>query len=120
MRKETDEEKLKVELSSFTGTEYYYRHFTGLKFTDGIKYLADKTDCYWLIDLIGSYQNLLKEIPFQVWTVKVNKGGYAVVTCREDTNEPVIVKQEIEYTDFPLSEFECYCIDGVLILKSEY
>ncbi|MFM6209871.1 DUF6876 family protein, partial [Planktothrix sp.] len=28
------------DLSQFTGTETWYRHFTGLLYTDGIQYLA--------------------------------------------------------------------------------
>ncbi len=38
----------------------------------------------------------------------------------EDTGEPVKVRQEIPFTDFPLKDFEFYCIDNVMLLKSEY
>lgn len=115
-----NENDLVRELRSFSGTEQYFRNFTGLKYTDGIKYLADKTGSHWLIDLVGSYQHKLSEVPFQLWTLKVNKDKTGVITCQEDSNLPVIVEQKLEYTDFPLEEFECYCIDGVLLLKSEY
>ena len=112
--------ELEEGLKNFTGTQCYYRNFTGLKYTDGIRYLAEKTGAYWFIDLVGSYQYMLKDKPFQVWTLTVNDDKTGVVTCKEDTNEPVIVEQKLEYTDFPLKTFECYCIDGVLLLKSEY
>jgi len=116
------------ELVQFTGTEHYYKHFTGLKYTDGIKYLADKTNCYWFIDIVASYQqsNLtdafgqVKDINFQIWTLRVFKDRTAVVTMKEDTDGEPRVSQDIEYTDFPLDEIEVYCIDNVMLLKSEY
>lgn len=111
-----------LNLDQFIGTEHYYKHFTGLKYTDGIKYLADKTNCYWFIDIIASYQadRIIKTCHFQIWKLKVYNGKKALVTMREDTNEPNLVMQKIEYTDFPLGEIEVYCIDGVILLKSEY
>ncbi|MFA5858421.1 MAG: DUF6876 family protein [Elusimicrobiota bacterium] len=114
-----EKQKLEDELKTFTGTEHYFRNFTGLIFTDGIQYLAEKTGAHWLIDLIGSYQYKLKNIPFQLWTIKVNDDKTAEVICKEDTHTPIIVKQKLEYTDFPLKNFECYCIDGILLLTTE-
>ncbi len=116
-----------LNLDQFTGTEHYYKHFTGIKYTDGIKYLADKTNCHWFIDIIASYQadKIIKTCSFQIWKLKVypsftNNGKKALVTMREDTNERNLVMQKIEYTDFPLDEIEVYCINGVILLKSEY
>lgn len=115
-----NEEKLKAELAGFTGTESYYRHFSGLLYTEGVKFLADKAGCHWLIDIVASYQYKLKNIGFQLWTLKVMPDRTAEVTAKEDTNTPILVSQKIEYTDFPLSEIKLYYIDGVLILLSEY
>ena len=117
---ETEQNSLIQELKNFTGTTQYFKHFTGLLFTDGVKYLADKVGCYWLIDVIASYQYKLKNISFQLWEIKVNSDKTAIVSIREDTNTPILIKQELIYTDFPLSEFKFYCIDGVLLLPSEY
>lgn len=116
-------EESELNLGQFTGTEQYYKHFTGLKYTDGIKYFADKTNAYWFIDIIASYQVMLTvdaDFPFQIWTLRVFKDKTAVVIMKEDTNEEPHVSQEIEYTDFPLDEIEVYCINGVILLKSEY
>jgi len=113
---------MEMNLDQFTGTESYYKHFTGLLYTDGIKYLADKAECYWFIDIIASYQKeeKVKRCPFQIWQLKVYKDHTAMVNMREDTHEPNVVFQELDYTDFPLDEIEVYCIDGVILLKSEY
>jgi len=109
-----------MDLDNFIGTENYYKHFTGLLYTDGIHYLATEGKCFWLIDLIASYQGKLKNIPFQLWSIQVFEDKSAVITCKEDTGQPDLVKQEIPFTDFPLKSFECYHIDGILLLKSEY
>lgn len=113
-------QNLNQELRNFTGTTQYFKHFTGLLYTDGVKYLAGKVGCYWLIDVIASYQHKLRNISFQLWEIKVNEDKTATITAREDTDTPILVRQDLTYTDFPLTEFNFYCIDGVLILPSEY
>jgi len=107
------------ELNNFTGTEKYYKHWTGiLVYTDGVQYLAKEGGAYWLIDAIASYR---RREHFQLWELKVNtETKEAVLTMREDSDTPVLVKQEIGFTDFPLSKIKLYLIDGVLLLPSEY
>ena len=117
--KEKIKNELKTQLAQFTGTEDYYQDL-GVKFTDGIHYLAEEAKAYWLITLIGSYQHKLKDVPFQLWTLKVNEDNSAEIECREDTGMPILIKQIIPYTDFPLEEIKLYCIDGILLLPSEY
>lgn len=119
---ELDNKPLKKEdLENFTGTEGYYKHYSGIKYTDGIKYLITKGNCFWFIDIIASYQKEWKsKAQFQVWGIKVNLDKTAVVTMKQDSNLPIDIKQELEYADFPFEDFECYCIDGIILLKSEY
>lgn len=116
-----NKDKLLKELSKFTGTQKYYKSTFGrLKLTDGIDFLRNEANCYWLIDIIESYQDKLRNTPFQIWTLKVNPDKSAVVACKEDTGQPNLIEQKLEYTDFPLDEIEVYCIDGVVLLPSEY
>lgn len=112
---------LEEELSQFTGTTKYRRSTFGrLNVTDGVHYLREKAKCYWLIDIIESYQPELKGVDFQIWGIKVNNDKTAMVYCKEDSDKEPIVTQKLEYTDFPLDYFELYCIDNVVLLKSEY
>ncbi|MBI4454762.1 MAG: hypothetical protein HY644_02565 [Acidobacteria bacterium] len=111
---------LEDELGMFCGTEKWYKHFTGLLYTDGVKYLAEKAGAYWLIDLVGSYQPRLRMVPFQIWRVEAHDDRSGLVQMVEDTNMPVLVEQRLPYTDFPLKRFEFYYVDGVMMLKSEY
>lgn len=114
-----------ADLSHFTGTNQYYRHWAmRLVYTDGVKYVANDADAYWLLDAISSYQTrtflkdpMLQE--FQVWKLTVNANDTATLVCERDTND-VVVTQEIAYTDFPLDEIKFYLVTGVLMLPSEY
>lgn len=108
-------------LSQFTGTEKYHRGYCGVLYTDGIKYLMDN-GLGWLITDISSYQikEDIKKIPFQIWTLKVNDDKTAVLTMKEDANEPILITQEYKYIDYSLKEVALWLIDGILILPSEY
>ena len=108
------------QLQNFSGTEHYYKNFTGLIYTDGVKFLSDNLGAYWLIDLIGSYQSHKNNKPFMIWKIEVKNDNSAIITSKEDTYSPILIKQKIPYTDFKLKELELYCIDNVLILKGEY
>lgn len=111
---------LQEDLQHFTGTEHYYRNFTGLLYTDGVQYLAEQAGAYWLIDLVGSYQHKLRHVPFQLWELRVNDDKSARVTMRDDTGRRAKVRQDLEYTDFPLPRFSWYCADNIMMLKTEY
>jgi len=116
------------DLSGFTGTLQYHRLSGNLKYTDGFIYLAQKVGCYWLSDIISSVQELdsIKTNEFIIWRIIV-QGNTAIVTaysdCEEDgtyTNDKLLYKQKILYTDFPRGIFEFYQINDVVLLKSEY
>ena len=104
-------------LAQFTCTENYYRHMFGLNYTDGVKFMAEKGEAYWLIDAIASYRS--KE-PFQVWELVVKDDRSATLTARTDSDQAPFMTQEIPYTDFPLREVKLWVSDGVLLLPSEY
>ena len=130
-------QELQQSLKHFTSTDNYYRHLLGIRYTDGIQYLAQEAQCYWLIDVIASYQTkklladkMLKD--FQLWYLMVGDSHefikpqphhQAVVTCWGDTPDPEItpyIRQDIEFTDFPLPEIKLFLVQGVLMLPGEY
>ena len=99
-------------------TENYWKNdLLTFKYTDGVKFLWISCEAYWLLTAISSYG---RKEPFQVWELEVNEDKSALLTMQEDTGEPYLVRQEIEYTDFPLTETKLYLIDGILLLPSEY
>ena len=112
---------LQSELSQFTGTENWYKTVDAkTTYTDGVKYLADTRKCHWLIDVIASWQHMLRKKEFQVWTLKVKEDDSTVITCQEDSDQESIITQEIPYTDFPEDEIVLWCSQGVILLPSEY
>lgn len=112
---------LETELSNFTGTENWYKTLDSkTTYTDGIKYLADTRKCHWFIDIIASYQHLLRKKDFQVWTLTVNDNGTAKVVCREDSDLDPVITHDIVFTDFPEPEVTVWLAGGVILLPSEY
>ena len=110
-------------LKQFYGSATLYKHWLGLKYTEGIQHLAQETNCYWVLDAIASHQTkqfLLnpKLREFQIWHLQVQKNS-GVLICEWDTNQEVL-RQDIEYTDFPLSHIKLYLVQKVLMLPNEY
>jgi hypothetical protein len=71
---------------------------------------------------VASYarEPLVKQEPFQLWRLTRTTGNAAVLEMTDGDSDKAIVRQEIEYTDFPLQAIEMYCVDGVLMLVTEY
>ncbi|HEY7116907.1 MAG TPA: hypothetical protein VH475_09990 [Tepidisphaeraceae bacterium] len=114
--------ELKAELSGFTGTTQYFRHWLGLNYTDGVKHLADRVGAHWLIDAIASWQPEASRIDrhFQLWELSVDQDRRAVLSFRRDSGLPADIQQKIEYTDFPVGCISLYVENGVLLLPSEH
>ncbi|MBI3258242.1 MAG: hypothetical protein HYZ54_01985 [Ignavibacteriae bacterium] len=114
--------EIKSELLQFSGTTQYYRHLLGVLFTDGIKYLADECQCYWLLDLIVSWQTHqhVREQEFQVFKLKVDVSNRTAVVTIEDGNDNIIQTQKIPFTDFPLDSIEIWYSNKVMYLPSEH
>ncbi len=60
--------------SFFCGSESLYRHSIGgksLLYTEGVLYLTESCESYWLLDIILSYQDsqILKDEDFQIWNL---------------------------------------------------
>ena len=110
-------------LAQFTGTSAYYRISRRHLLTDGTNYLAEKCECFWMMDAVASH---LCEIGTQDWfvliRVQVSEGRAEMIY--EDGNGGEHARQAIPYTDFPLSEITLYaCWDQehwVIMLPSEY
>jgi len=105
------------------GTTQYHRFSKIPSFpviTDGVLAVAESAGCYWLLDVIGSYQLDPKlDKAFQVWTLEVNRAEQSgIVRGYNDTK--LIITQEIEYTDFPLDKIKLFLMDGVLLLPNEH
>ncbi|MCB0713830.1 MAG: hypothetical protein KDD67_15995 [Ignavibacteriae bacterium] len=120
----TDKNPLtKSDLAQFYGTKFLYRHalVSSVCYTDGIKYMAEKGEAYWLIDEIAFAQKVgaVAAEEFQHWTLKVSTDQSAVLKC-SDGNDKIVSEEPIPFTDFPLDEISIYYTNNVILLPSEY
>jgi len=110
-------------INNARGTEAYHK-FSPLSnypvVTDGVLAVAEAAKCFWLLDIIGSYQTDKRLDPhFQVWKLVVShEDNTAVVSGYNDTT--LIVAQDIPFTDFPLDELKLFLMDGIILLPSEH
>lgn len=110
--------------SRFNGTDQYWKHLFGLKYTDGVKAHAEIAQAYWVLDTIASWQIQVKENHdkhggWMVWKLDVQNGG-AVLTARADDDSDPFVKQEIEFTDHPAGVWEFWQEGDVVLIPEEH
>jgi hypothetical protein len=101
-------EQIQLDLQDFIGSINLWKRRTPIPitYTDGVKYLQDKLAAFWLTDAIASYQSreFKKQYEFQVWKLTVAEDSTGILTATDGNDENMLVTQEIEYTDFPLSD----------------
>ena len=113
-----------ADLAQFTGGDTIYRHrLTGLKYSEGVQYLAEKAGAYWLLDKIAiltRHEPLLKveRDDFAVWKLKV-KGTKAILEC-SDGNDADLWHELIDFTDFPLETITIWREGDTFLLPSEH
>jgi hypothetical protein len=111
-------ENANTELRQYTGTREYYRYHCNTLLTEGVKALADQFKCYWLLDIIASFQTLLLE-DFQVWKLTKQTDNSAIVVAT-DLNGKSLIKHQIPYTDFEAAQATVWVEGDVLLLPSEH
>jgi hypothetical protein len=116
--------ELKEQLKHFTGSQVIYQYdflWVKMLYTEGIKFLCDNAESYWLLNLIASWQDEIKEADreFQVWELKQAPSIGWTVICT-DGNDNVLCRQELTYSDFPLPKIKLWLVGGTLMLPSEY
>jgi len=94
-------------MDGFTGTMQYHRASLFILCTDGVLHLCENASAYWLLDAIGSYQPTKKIrstpglLEFQAWKLRPGKELNSATLICEDGNNNEVLRQEIEYSDFP-------------------
>lgn len=115
-------DEIRKELAFFTGSEEFYKAYPKVLITEGVKFLADRAECYWIIDLIFSYQSIkkIKDEAFQVYDLKVNLEEKSAIMVCTDGNENILYEQRIPFTTFPIESIKLYFTNEVVLLPSEY
>jgi len=106
-------------LRHFTGTVDYHRYYT-LFLTDGVIWLAEHAECFWLISVIWSIQPRLAEHEYMVTCTLTVRENYSAVFTATGDGDVELYRQEIPITDFPLPSIKLYYADNVVMLPYEY
>ncbi|MCD2452049.1 MAG: hypothetical protein Q8K07_15795 [Methylicorpusculum sp.] len=116
-----DRRQLVTELAEFCGTSQWYQHHLvkDMTYTDGIKYFADRTGSFWLIDLVATeFFPLLTEQPLLV--IIASSEGKSCELTVTDGNDAQITARNFSFSTMPAGEWKFYLTDDVLLLPSEY
>ncbi|MGJ3495533.1 DUF6876 family protein [Piscirickettsia salmonis] len=105
------------ELKHFTGTEKYHKSFLNTYVTDGVNYLAENLDCFWLMDDIAIFARPYTRLGLIIVEYFDNK---KVLTISDGNR--ILVKNKYKDSSFsikPTSKITIYFCDNVLLLPSE-
>ena len=128
METQMEPQQLKNDLATFTGTERFYKiPLLGTVFTDGIQYLAEKANCFWLVtDASVIAKSLMDRSPFvtvdlkKLSPEKKEALGYEAIIEYSDGNNTILETQKYHLTDFPLERIRLFFTNNTLMLPSEY
>ncbi len=120
--------EIKEGLQHFHGTEMFYQiPLLKTRFTDGLKYLAEVAECFWLItDTSVIAKSLMNRSEFvtidfkKLSNEKQDYSGYEAEIIYSDGNDNVLEKHGYRVTDFPLDELRLFFVNDTLMLPSEY
>ncbi|MEM6813008.1 MAG: DUF6876 family protein [Bacteroidota bacterium] len=115
-------------LQHFKGAEVFYQiPLLRTRFTDGLKYLSEVAECFWLITdasvIAKSLMNRSKFITIDFQRLSEDKQdytGYEAEIIYSDGNDIVLETHRYHTTDFPLNELRLFFVNDTLMLPSEY
>jgi len=120
--------ELQQNLKRFTGSAHIFKvPMLNTGYTEGIRYLAEKANCYWLItdaSIIG--KRLISKSHFIVINFaylseeEQQQTSYTAKITYGDGNGKTFFTQGYEWTDFPLKTLKLFYIDDILLLPGEY
>lgn len=122
---------LKNALAEYSGSEHFYKvsaFAPNFIITEGVKFLADEAQCYWLLDVIVSHLPAVIAADEEFAVVLLERdpeGSGAVFQITDDVPANVVyARQEIEFTTFPMPSIKLYLQTDTehwtLMLPGEY
>ena len=120
--------ELEQNLQQYSGSERFYSiPLIGTRYTEGIKYLAEEANCYWLItDASVIAKSLMNQsyfitIDFERLSEKDQEANGCEAKLKYcDGNDNLFEVHRYNVTDFPLDELRLFFVDGCLMLPGEY
>ena len=120
--------KIKEELQHFCGTEMFFKiPLIGTRFTDGLKYLAEEAQCFWLItDASVIAKSLSNKSHFitidfkRLSAIEREEKQCEAIINYSDGNGNLYETHRYKITDFPLDELRLFFVNDTLMLPGEY
>lgn len=119
-------QELQLGLSQFTAIDGWYHHcLHQFVFSDGVKWLCDRTQCGGLLTAIAYYQFRIRLQyhslePFQIWHLQCDADGSGVLTCKAPGTGSITIHKELDSVDSTLDNLTLWLINGMLLLPNEY
>ena len=115
-----DEPLTARDLDQFRGGRPHHAHHLGGRYSEGVRFLAEKGKAWWLVGAILSFQRelLARREPFQVWTLR-RLATRSVLEMTDGESESTLLRKDIGEMNFPLNELTLLYADGVLMLPAE-
>jgi len=116
--------ELDERLSDFKSSNQVYVHRLSeswkMMLSEGSYFVREAADCYWLFDLILSYQSssALIGIMMQKWNIRKVRRGQLQIVC-EDRNGDVLIARTMKRR-FALDDLTIYVTGNFARLKSEF
>jgi hypothetical protein len=115
-------------LKHFHGSETIFQiPLLKTRYTNGLKYLAEAAECFWLItDTSVIAKSLMDRSEFitidfkRLPADKHDHSGYEAEIQYSDGNGNILETHRYNITDFPLDELQLFFVNGTLMLPSEY
>ncbi|MEM7485473.1 MAG: DUF6876 family protein [Bacteroidota bacterium] len=120
--------EIKKGLQHFHGSELFYQiPLLRTRYSNGIKYLANAADCYWLVTDVSVIAKSLMDksrfitVDFKKSTPEETEGkDYSASITYGDGNGNIFETHRYHSTDFPLDALRLFFVDNTLLLPSEY
>jgi len=121
-------EEILNNLQRFHGSETIYKiPLIQTRYTEGMKYLAEAAECFWLItDVSAMAKSLLPKSYFitvdfkRLETSENDFSGPVASIEYSDGNGTIFGVQHYNVTDFPLNRLRLFFVEGTLMLPGEY
>ncbi|MGB5822389.1 MAG: DUF6876 family protein [Saonia sp.] len=128
METHIEPKQLEENLVAFNGTESFHKiPLLNTVITDGIKFLADNANCFWLVtDTSVIAKSLMNRSPFiTIDFKKLSKEmqdalGYDAIIEYSDGNDHIMESHKYHTTNFPLENIRLFFTNNTLMLPSEY
>ncbi|MEZ7494344.1 hypothetical protein QO206_02525 [Leeuwenhoekiella aequorea] len=124
----TQSNQIIEQLHRFCGSETIYTiPMFKTRYTEGVKYLAEAANCYWLVtDVMVMAKTLRKKSAFLVIyfnrlseELQQKQNTEAQITYG-DGNGTIPYQQDYKFSDLPLDELRLFFVQDTLMLPGEY